>query len=439
MADNSTADDEKSLDDDTQSLDEVLASASLISTGVDSAGDEHSHHDEDHFDDDEDLHEEVAGSLAAKVLTGLALLIVGGGIALWGGPKIAPSLPSGLDGVKAWLMPGDSGAAADLAALKQDFEARFATIPQSVSESETTKLVQDLVAEKIADISSNEEFQDKLNALSDQVVAMKNAGFTERLTGVETKLEGILSQLDSLGSLAESADGLSEDAVAQIGKFVATVDGLRGEIAGLAARDGTIEKRIEEVAASADRRISESEAELATTKNSAAADSAQATIQNSLSVISGALKSGAPYSNALEQLQTALGDNIPDALIQNAQTGVTSLASLKQDYSNAAYLAIRSDIQANSSASTLDRLSGFIGSQMASRSLTPQEGDDTDAVLSRAEEALRHDDLAGALHELSALEVEPAKAIADWVAGAQALADTISALEQISAPSQPVN
>ena len=61
----------------------------------------------------------------------------------------------------------------------------------------------------------------------------------------------------------------------------------------------------------------------------------------------------------------------------------------------------------------LARGRAFLAAQVASRSLTPQPGAEPDAVLSRMEDRLRNDDLAGALAEADAL---PSEAAAAWVA-----------------------
>ena len=48
---------------------------------------------------------------AAKFLGISGLLVLGGALALWLGPKIAPTLPVGMAPVAAWLAPGEIGRA----------------------------------------------------------------------------------------------------------------------------------------------------------------------------------------------------------------------------------------------------------------------------------------------------------------------------------------
>ena len=72
-----------------------------------------------------------------------------------------------------------------------------------------------------------------------------------------------------------------------------------------------------------------------------------------------------------------------------------TLARLRDDFSDAAHAAIRASIIAGAGDGVLARTRAFLGAQVASRSLTPQEGMAPDAVLSRIEDRLRQDDLDG--------------------------------------------
>ena len=65
------------------------------------------------------------------------------------------------------------------------------------------------------------------------------------------------------------------------------------------------------------------------------------------------------------------------------------------------------------------------------RSLTPQEGDSADAILSRAEAALTAADLSTAMAELSSLPEAAAGAIAPWLGDAAKRADALTALDAL--------
>ncbi|MCT4369683.1 hypothetical protein CLG85_004745 [Yangia mangrovi] len=85
---------------------------------------------------------------------------------------------------------------------------------------------------------------------------------------------------------------------------------------------------------------------------------------------------------------------------------------------------------------TASRVTTFFANQLGARSVEPREGDDPDAVLSRAEAALRSGDLGSVLNELAALP-EPAQAeLADWTARAEARK---AALDGADAVAQTLN
>ena len=78
------------------------------------------------------------------------------------------------------------------------------------------------------------------------------------------------------------------------------------------------------------------------------------------------------------------------------------------------------------------RLAAFVRRQTNARSLSPQEGDDADAVLSRAEAALRDGDLGAALAELEALPDAAKPALSDWISAAEERRDAVSAVESLT-------
>jgi hypothetical protein len=83
----------------------------------------------------------------------------------------------------------------------------------------------------------------------------------------------------------------------------------------------------------------------------------------------------------------------------------------------------------------MGRITAFLRAQTGARSLTPREGNDPDAILSRAEAALREGDLVATLAELDALPAEGAARLAEWraqaearLAASQAVAELVASL-----------
>ena len=111
--------------------------------------------------------------------------------------------------------------------------------------------------------------------------------------------------------------------------------------------------------------------------------------------------------------------NVPEALSANAESGIATQGSLIETFpsvARAALSAARSDATEN--AEGTNRVATFFANQLGARSVAPREGDDPDAVLSRAEAAVRDGNLDTALSELSALPEAAQAAVADWQASA---------------------
>lgn len=421
---------DKSVSDKTQepeSLDTALKASSLIMNARPAQTPVHDHvagNDDYELEDEE--HDDLGGSLASKILTGLVLLIAGAGIALWGGPKIAPSLPAGLGTLKTFLMPGESTAQQEIAQLREEFEQYSPEMPEGITQADIDQAIEARLAAQETSVTA------QITDLKDQLAAVDGASVKGRLVAIENRLEGIVEQLESLGSLAETADGLSEDTVAQLGRFTSVVEGLRAELADLATRDGALTQRIDEVEAKATRRIGEAETAVETAMNEADTAQKNAAVENSLTAIEAALITGdTSYRAALNKLESAISFEIPAVLTENADAGIPTLARLRAQFSDTAHAAIRADIEADANSGTIGRVNAFLGSQFASRSLTPQEGPGTDAVLSRAEDALRRDDLSVALTELSALPDSAVSAMSGWIADANARLQTTTALHAL--------
>ncbi len=395
---------------------------------------------QEHGDDtgeyhDDHLHAEEAhgSSLAAKVLTGVALIAVGVALTLWGGPKLAPHLPQGMAPVRAWLMPGEAAAQAEVQALREDLDARLAEVPPpvdsaaieaSVTGSLEARLDERLTAERAA-------LTERIDALTDEVTAMGGDSLPGRLTAVETRIDGMAAELDKLSQMllgvAESGGELNAEASAQIATFAAAVEGLKAELASLANKNGQLADRLEEVAASAERRVAAAQADAESAAERAAREAREAKIDTALATIDGALTTGESYEPALKALQEA-DVEVPEALSAAAGTGVVTMNALRADFGSAAHQAIRAAIKASSDDSLSGRLSSFFESQVASRSLNPIEGQSPDAVLSRAEAALAAGDLGKALGELKALPSESTEAMSEWLSAATARHAAVEAL-----------
>jgi hypothetical protein len=119
-------------------------------------------------------------------------------------------------------------------------------------------------------------------------------------------------------------------------------------------------------------------------------------------------------------------------LADNAVAGLPTIADLQDSFAPAARDALEAALRANMGESWTERVSSFLRSQTGLRSLTPREGDDPDAVLSRAEAALSDGRVADAMAELQAIPEAGKAALQEWLALAQTRVDAEAAVAALA-------
>lgn len=134
--------------------------------------------------------------------------------------------------------------------------------------------------------------------------------------------------------------------------------------------------------------------------------------------VQAALGSGADFSAPLDEL-AGLGIEIPTEL-SGAAGGVATLARLQSEFPADARGALNAAIRAQVEAGETDRFTAFLRTQLGARSLEPKDGDDADAILSRAQAALKVGDITGALSELDGLSDAAKSEMAGWIKAASA-------------------
>ncbi len=359
----------------------------------------------------EEDHDETG--LAARVLKVSGILVVGGILALWLGPKIAPSLPSGMAPVAAWLAPGGAQTNADITAL----QAALADMPEPVSRDQIDAMIAGGISTKTAALTA------QIEALGD---GPDTALIESRLAALELKTDGLRAELSSLLSqlsdVSQIGGEVSAETAAKLAGFAAANEGLKAEIAALANRiDG----------------LSATAAQVSTVETNAEVARNAAVIKNSLTAIDTALSAGLPFAATLNDMENAGITDIPAALA-DASNGVVTMAELRADFPDAAHAAIRASILASAGDGLFASISAFTKAQVAGRSLTPQDGLGPDAVLSRAEAALKQDDLDKALSELDALPNAAMSPDGDgpmdvWLAQARDLQNARNAFDTLQA------
>jgi hypothetical protein len=357
--------------------------------------------------------EKKKSSVSTKILGVLALLLAGGAAGLYGGPKLAPMLPSGMAPVAQFLSPGDASATVKISNLSSDLTARLVAL-----ETAEAPNIEDQFMSLSTDMNA------RITALSDQVAAVDGGDIEARLTAVETTLSGLAASVDSLSGVG--ADGASVD----VSGFQATIDGLKAQIETLSSKQGMIGQRIDDVAANTNRREQEAQTKVANVEETAMATITDITRAKAISDITGAMESGADFTSALTVL-TDGGISITPVLAELAG-GVMTLGNLKTDFSTAAHAGLKASIKEEAPENLAGKLAGFFKSQVTVRSLEPQDGDTTDSVLSRIQGALDDDNLTQALEQAAGLNDAAKSAMANWLSSAQTRQTALDAVSALS-------
>lgn len=303
---------------------------------------------------------------------GAMALLLGGVLAAGAGFGVAQYVPQG------WPI-GDTSA----------LEARLAA-----QETEIAGLKAALAALPAPDATLSQ----RIDTLSEALATLPPPADT-------AALEGRIAALESMPTGNGNGPSLAD--------FAAQAEALRAlqaEVTNLRAAGGTMPANVEALVADAEARLKEAEAQAATLKTEAEAIAKASAARAALGRIQAALESGGPFAAALPDL----GAEVPQVLTDAAEIGVPSLTALQTAFPDAARAALEAALRANMGESWAERVGSFLRSQTGVRSLTPREGGDPDAILSRAEAALATGDLQTALTELDALPPEAAAQMQAW-------------------------
>ena len=370
------------------------------------------HHEGEHHENELEEHGNFPAWLKVMII-----LLFGAAIALWGGPRIAPLLPSGLEPVARFLTPGSVRQAeaidARLSALEQQQ-------PQPAMSSEA---IDAAVKSELADYDAT--LRSEFTALKDTLEAVGSADIKTRLSQLETSVEGLEAQMTSLGEqlktvVSESIERQTAMSAEQAASYQAMIDRLNAELDQLAKRQGTLQQEIDEVAAANTRIKEEAQSVVGASQAEKAATD-----------IAAALDTGASFRSALDTLAGVVGADLP-TLQTVADSGVPSLAELKAQFPALAHEALRASLRAKAESYT-DKALAFVKSQVATRSLTPQEGNSTDAILSRIDAALATGNLADCLSEAQALNDAARGPLAGWLMSVEQLSEARAELATATA------
>ena len=147
--------------------------------------------------------------------------------------------------------------------------------------------------------------------------------------------------------------------------------------------------------------------------------------------LSVAADSGASYAVLLNDLDIEI-DQIPEVLIQNADSGIGTRAELQQSFDEYARDALRSPIGIDKNGTITGGLRNFASSLVQVRPLTPQEGNSVGAILSRAKSQLNKGEIGATLSILEELPKNAQDSMADWLIAAHIRVEVLDVINQLA-------
>lgn len=226
---------------------------------------------------------------------------------------------------------------------------------------------------------------------------------TERLDNVTAQLEQIQTRVapmdDRLTELEKRplTQGVSQSAIAAYERELQT---LQSSVADQRAEMQALVEQARQM--EADARAKEDRAAIAAQK---------ALNRTAVAQLRAALDSGRPYNDQVQLLENN-DVAVPAVLTDSAEAGVATIAALQTDFPPAARNALAA-VRAQSIDGS-HSFGTFLQRQLGARSVAPRDGNDPDAILSRAEAALTNGDLSRALEEIDSLPDAAKPPLAEW-------------------------
>lgn len=268
-------------------------------------------------------------------------------------------------------------------------------------------------ADKLAALEKTVSELSARPAVAPVVSGEDGAGLQQLVDDVNSRLAAQQARIDELSTRGAVDPALVE----RVQGFAAQAEALQGQIASAAAE--------------AEKRIAAAESQASALQDSADAANRRAQAATAAAALQAALETGGARDQALADLQAA-GIQTPAVL-----TGeVPTLEQLRTDFPAAARDGLAASIkQAPQDGGALGVIGDFLRVQTGARSVEPREGNDPDAILSRADAAMKAGDVKGALEQVATLPQAGQDAMSGWTARAQVWVEANAALAALAAGS----
>lgn len=384
------------------------------------------------------------GRFMPLFLGGVVAAGLGAGATYWALPHLPPALlPAGVGSspeaqLQAARDAGAEAAKAELAAQNDAFVARAS----SAGADAARQLLADTPAPAAAPATAPVEVtelqamltaqQDKLAALEGTLAALSSrpastaTPSTQPLTAMDApSADALRAELDQLRAQVAAQERQLEQLEQRPALDAATAQ----RIEQLANQAGDAQQQISAVAAQAEQRIASAEEQAKALEQAAADANRRALAAAAVAHLQAAMENGGDRASALQALAEA-GIEPPAVL-----TGeVPTLSALQSGFDAAARAGLAAARkEAGGEGGAMGAIGNFLRVQTGARSVEPREGDDPDAILSRANAAVTAGDIAGALAEIVTLPASGQEAMAGWTASAGTWVQANAALAALAA------
>ena len=377
-------------------------------------------------------------------------------------PMMLGGVVAGVIGLGAgwWLFGQDqAGNSADITAELAARDDRIASLESQLADLSDSTAALENTAASLAEgpdfaplQTAIDEQATQSSTLAEQVAAMQSE-LGDTLSGLQNGVEGLEARLTDLeqaqtgtdGELSETATAAYEREIAALREETATaVEGLTARMDDTASALTAFETSIdEEIIAFKDDMTSQmaslsestaaeleairAEADAVEELSEEAANAAAA--RAALADIRSAVETGDSFADSLTELEATGAAEVPEILAQTAETGVPTLRALRDAFPDAARDALSAARRSDDAAGP----TSFLQRQFNIRSTEPREGDDPDAILSRAEAAVADGQIATALEEIAALPEPALEALSAWTAEAETRVAAQTAIDDLTA------
>lgn len=279
------------------------------------------------------------------------------------------------------------------------------------------------------------------------VLPKGDTSLAAQVTSQSTEISGLREQVAAIPvtdlSDVEAAQAEVSASVAELGDRITTLETRLDDLSNRAGADGSVstaayeqeldalKSEIENMRGTAMAELDDARAQAASIQENADAAARAAAGRAALARVEGGLETGAPLGAALDDLADALQADVPEALTA-VRDGAPTLASLQASFPDAARAALATARAEGASGETTGGFTAFLRDQFDVRSVAPKEGNDADAVLSRAQAAIDAGRLTDTLAELGALPEVARAEFTEWQGLAEARADALAAAATLS-------